>query len=416
MDENNRFETTTSRPLVILKKGREQSLSRYHLWVFSRAIAQTIPIPQLGDLVTIVDAQGKNLATGTWEGGNIAVRILQFANPLLSEQKFFTEKLLAAYELRKQLGVVNASQTTTATANENNIYRLVYGEADGLSGLIIDIYGKTAVIQAHSVGMYNRIELIKEALLSIRELSISAVFDKSSSTMPINLPNGVGDRYIHGKRIEVPLYENGLRFIADIEKGQKTGFFIDQRDNRRLVERFAKNRNVLNCFCYTGGFSVYALRGGASEVYSLDSSSRALDVAKQTVELNFDEEISQKHHTINYDAFEYLNSLKGNEYNLIVLDPPAFAKRRDSIRNACNGYRKLNAAALRKIAPQSFLFTFSCSQLVSPYDFRMAVLTAAVESKRSVRIIKQLQQSTCHPINIFHPESEYLKGLLLYVE
>lgn len=403
------------RALIFLKKGREQSLSRYHCWIFSRAIAHIISSPQKGDLVDILDSQGKFLATGSWEGGNIAVRIFSFGIPITNEEEFFRTKIYQALKLRQSLNLIRNPKEFSL--NANNIFRLIYGEGDGLSGLIVDIYGTTAVLQAHSIGMYLRISLIKKILLEIPNFEIKAIYDKSSATI-----NEIDSRYMHedgylfgNEQIE-PLYENGLQFITDIDKGQKTGFFIDQRENRNIVQAFSKGRKVLNCFCYTGGFSVYALRGGASSVASLDSSARALDVARNVVNINFPEANKGLHRTINEDAFEYLYTLKGGEYDLIILDPPAFAKRKDNVKNACNGYRKLNALALKKIAPGGFLFTFSCSQLVSPYDFRMAVLTASVDSGRSVRILSPLCQAPCHPINIFHPETEYLKGLLLYVE
>lgn len=400
-------------PLAILKKGREQSLSRYHLWIFSRAIAQITPEPQEGDLVDVVDSKGKFLATGSWEGGNIAIRVLSFETPIVDEKEFFENKIRAALRLRQKLHLPFSETDSKAP---NNIYRLVYGEGDGLSGLIVDIYGHTAVIQAHSMGIFRRISLIKEVLLECRELELQAIYDKSSSTLQKEISEFYSDGYLYGDAIREPLYERGLRFLTDIEKGQKTGFFIDQRDNRELVEKYANGRNVLNCFCYTGGFSAYAIRGGACSVDSLDSSARALDVAKEVIALNFPELEEHRHQVVNADAFDYLNNLQGGEYDLIVLDPPAFAKRKDNVRNACNGYRKLNALALKKIRSGGFLFTFSCSQLVSPYDFRMAVLTASVEAKRQVRILRPLFQAPCHPVNIFHPETEYLKGLLLYVE
>lgn len=398
-------------PLVILKKGREQSLSRYHRWIFSRAIAEVLPMAELGDMVSIVNAQGKYLATGTWEGGNIAVRILEFGAPIIDEASFFREKLQKALYLRLQLRLYRPALDT----NTNTIFRLVYGESDGLSGLIVDIYGHTAVIQAHSVGIYRRVELLKNLLLEL-PLNIKAIYNKSSSTLTELPINYLGDGYLHGKHIEEPLYEEGLRFLADIDRGQKTGFFIDQRENRQLVEKFASGKRILNCFCYTGGFSAYALRGGAQEVHSLDSSNRALAVAEEMLRLNFNKDIISHHKSINADAFDYLHTLEPDSYDMIILDPPAFAKSRNHVRNACNGYRKLNALALKKITSGGMLFTFSCSQLVTPYDFRMAILTAAVESRRNVRILRQLSQAACHPINIFHPETEYLKGLLLYID
>lgn len=403
-----------TRPVVTLKEGREQSLLRFHRWIFSRAIAHKPSNLAIGSLVDIHDYKGAILGTGTWEGGNIAVRMLQFQRAIEDERDFFREQLTKALNLRIALDLVRDNQTDDKT--RDTIFRLVYGEADGLAGLIVDIYGDTAVIQAHSTGIYLRIELITELLLALPTLKLKAVYDKSSTTIPSPQIDFCGDRYLVGKRSNDFPYENGLQFAIDLEKGQKTGFFIDQRENRQLVESFAKGRSVLNCFCYTGGFSLYALRGEACQVASLDSSARALAITEENVKRNFAEETQAKHRTINADAFDYLASLEGHEYDLIILDPPAFAKNRSSIRNALNGYRRLNALALSKLAPSGLLFTFSCSQLVSPYDFRMAILTAAVDSGRSVRILHQLYQAPCHPVSIYHPENEYLKGLLLYVE
>lgn len=404
----------STRPVVRLRKEREKTLLRYHHWIFSGAIASVSPQPSAGDLIDVVDAEGNFLATGTWESAAISVRVLSFGQPLEDIESFLREHIEAALQLRLALGF---SCGEGAPGGRSNIFRLVYGEADFLSGLVIDIYGKTAVVQAHSAGMYRQIETIKDILLALPDYPLEAVYDKSNATLPdAAVCSEVGDRYLAGRRDDTPHYENGLQFITDFEHGQKTGFFIDQRYNRSLVEKFANGRKVLNMFSYTGGFSVYALRGEAKEVVSLDSSGRALDIARKTVSLNFSEEVSARHKTVAADAFDYLYGLEGGEYDLIILDPPAFAKRRSSVKNACNGYRKLNAAALKKIASGGLLFTFSCSQLVSSYDFKMAVLTAAVESRRRVRILHQLSQSDDHPIALYHPESEYLKGLLLHVE
>lgn len=404
---------THKRARITLKKGREQSIQRFHHWIFSGAIAQIQPQQlQLGELVDVLDYKGTLLGTGTWEAGAISVRMLHFGGSLNSVEQLLQQRIEKALQLRKELQLIREQPHPLP----NNIFRLVFGEADFLSGLIIDVYGHTAVIQAHSAGMYRYIHHIKEVLLHLPGYVIEAVYDKSAATLPNDVSSDFGDGYLVGKHIDEPLYENGLRFLTDFEHGQKTGFFIDQRMHRSLIETFAKNRKVLNMFCYTGGFSVYAMRGGAKQVVSLDSSSRALDIVNKTMALNFGEDAQQRHTVVDADAFEYLDALKGNEFDLIILDPPAFAKRRANVRNACNGYRKLNAQALRKIAPGGFLFTFSCSQLVSPYDFRMAVLTASVEVGRPVRIVRQLSQNDDHPIALFHPESEYLKGLLLYVE
>lgn len=406
-------ETTSSQiPFVKLKPGKEKTILRFHHWVFSGAIERTTPIPTLGSLVHVVDNKGHLLGSGFWEGGGISVKMLSFGHEIHNVVAFLRQRIEDAISLRCQMNLLRDNSHTTP----NNIVRLVYGEADFLPGLIIDLYGHTAVVQAHAAGIYRYIHEIADILRQQQMVAIHAVLDKSSATLPQEVVPVGGDRYICGSRFEEPLFENGLRFIADFERGQKTSFFIDQRTNRSLVERYAKDRKVLNTFCYTGGFSVYALLGGAAQVSSLDSSQRALDVATATLALNFDTDRLADHRTICSDAFEYLHSLHGDEYDMIILDPPAFAKKRSNVKNAISGYRKLNAIALKKIAPGGLLFTFSCSQLVTPYDFRMAILTAAVESGRKIRILALLGQSEDHPIALYHPETEYLKGLLLAVE
>lgn len=397
------------RATIVLKPSRETSLKRRHLWVFSGAVAQVEGKPEVGDLVRVVTCQHEEIALGLYEGDSIFVRILTFTPDVFtSEEDLFRERLNAAYRLRLALGLIRS---------DNNVYRLVYGEGDGLPGLIIDVYGSTAVLQAHTVGMYRRRTLIAHILQGdFPEFGIKAVFDKSVMTLPETMDFATVNSYLVGEAIEEPLFENGLRIAADWLHGQKTGFFIDQRENRALVAQYAKDKHVLNLFSYTGGFSLYALKGGAAKVVSLDSSKRATEAAAQAVNDNFEEAIAARHDTVTEDAFEYLSGLTKGTYDLIIVDPPAFAKRRGNIRNALSGYRKLNALALEKVASQGFVFTFSCSQLVSLQDFRLALLTASLDAQRPIRILRQLGQAPCHPINIYHPETGYLKGFLLYVE
>ena len=394
---------------VVLKRDREASLQRKHTWLFSGAVARVEGKPLPGDLVRICTAEGKAVALGFYEGESIFVRIISFSPDTFTDiETLLHERLFAAFRLRKSLGLMRP---------DNNVFRLVYGEGDALPGLIVDIYGSTAVLQAHTAAMYRRRQIIATLLQEIfPEQGIRAVFDKSAATLPETLELSTLNSYLIGTSSDEPLYENGLRIAADWIHGQKTGFFIDQRENRALVAQHAASRRVLNLFSYTGGFSLYALRGGATEVVSLDSSKRATEAAEDAVKLNFDAVTASRHQTVTEDAFDYLNRLEADRFDLIIVDPPAFAKRRGNIKNALNGYRKLNRAVLEKVAPGGLVFTFSCSQLVSAQDFRLALLTASLEAGRSVRILRQLGQAPCHPINICHPETEYLKGLLLYVE
>lgn len=389
--------------IIKLKKGKEESLLRFHPWVFSGAVEQ-IPVNiEEGDIVSVVSHDGRFIGIGHFQIGSIAVRILSFDNISVNES-FFEERLLAAYRLRKSLNLIR---------DDNNAYRLVHGEGDFLPGLIIDIYGNTAVVQAHSPGMHFARNLIANAIVGIAEIGVENVYYKSETTLPYKAQLDPQNDYIIGRFETNIAVENGLKFHVDWLKGQKTGFFVDQRDNRRLLEQFAAGRNVLNMFCYTGGFSFYAMRGGANMVHSVDSSAKAIALTNANVELNFPGDT--RHKAFAEDAFKFLGSID-NQYDLIILDPPAFAKHRSAIKNALIGYRKLNAKAFEKIRPGGILFTFSCSQAISKEQFRLAVFSAAAMSKRKVRILHQLTQPADHPINIYHPEGEYLKGLILYVE
>jgi len=392
-------------PTIVLKPKREETLQRFHLWVFSGAIARIEGNPTEGDVVDVVDSFGKLVAKGHYQIGSIAVRILSFENGEFIDSNFWLRKIKLAYEVRKSLGLV--------AGENNNTYRLIHGEGDGLPGLVIDIYAETAVVQAHSVGMHYAKEMIAESLMQVVE-GLKNVYYKSEGTLPYKASINHENCYLVGSCPEnCVAIERGLKFHVDWLRGQKTGFFIDQRENRALLEFYSRGRDVLNMFCYTGGFSFYAMRGGAKSVCSVDSSAKAIDLTKQNVELNFANDV--RHKAVVEDAFKYLENIK-NQYDLIVLDPPAFAKHRDVLKKALIGYRKLNAKAFEQICPNGILFTFSCSQVVTKEQFRLAVMSAAVQSKRNVRILHQLTQPADHPINIYHPESEYLKGLVLWVE
>lgn len=389
--------------IIKLKKGKEESLLRFHPWVFSGAIASLTEDIEEGDLVNVVSNTGKFIGVGHYQIGSIAVRILSFEEKEINDN-FFIERLSAAYQLRKTLNLIR---------HNNNAFRLVHGEGDFLPGLIVDIYGNTAVVQAHSPGMHYARNIIANALVAIEDAGIKNVYYKSETTLPYKAQLDPQNDYIIGSFETNIAIENGLKFHVDWLKGQKTGFFVDQRDNRKLLEHYAKGRNVLNMFCYTGGFSFYAMRGGANLVHSVDSSSKAITLTNANVELNFPGDT--RHKAFAEDAFKFLNEMD-NSYDLIVLDPPAFAKHRSALKNALIGYRKLNAKAFEKIKPGGILFTFSCSQAVNKDQFRLAVFSAAAQSHRKVRILHQLTQPADHPINIYHPEGEYLKGLILYVE
>ncbi|RGN50242.1 MULTISPECIES: class I SAM-dependent rRNA methyltransferase [unclassified Bacteroides] len=389
---------------VYLKPGKEESLKRFHPWVFSGAIHRIEGEPEEGEVVNVYTSKNEFIAMGHFQIGSIAVRVISFLEEDVNKD-FWKRKLAIAYDLRKRIGL--------ADNPTNNTFRLVHGEGDNLPGLIIDIYDKTAVMQAHSAGMHvYRMELA-EALSEVMEGRIENIYYKSETTLPYKADLGPENGFLKGGSPENIAIEYGLKFYVDWLKGQKTGFFVDQRENRALLEKYAKDRNVLNMFCYTGGFSFYAMRGGAKLVHSVDSSAKAVDLTNKNVELNFPGD--PRHTAYAEDAFKYLDRM-GDQYDLIILDPPAFAKHKDALRNALQGYRKLNAKAFEKIKPGGILFTFSCSQVVTKDNFRTAVFTAAAMAGRSVRILHQLTQPADHPVNIYHPEGEYLKGLVLYVE
>jgi 23S rRNA (cytosine1962-C5)-methyltransferase len=390
---------------VFLKPGKDESLKRFHPWVFSGAIQRYESRVEEGEVVDVITAQGDFIARGHYQVGSIAVRVLTFQPQEEIDTDFWVRKLQAAYTLRQALGLAGNPQ--------NNTYRLVHGEGDNLPGLIIDVYDHTAVMQAHSVGMHVCRRSIAEALVRVMGDVVQHIYYKSETTLPFKAELDAENEFLLGGSPENIAMENGLLFHVDWLKGQKTGFFVDQRENRRLLERYARGRNVLNMFCYTGGFSFYAMRGGANLVHSVDSSAKAIDLTNANVELNFPGD--KRHEAFTEDAFKYLDRM-GDQYDLIILDPPAFAKHKDALRNALRGYTKLNAKAFEKIKPGGILFTFSCSQVVDKTNFRNAVFTAAALSGRSVRILHQLTQPADHPVNIYHPEGEYLKGLVLYVE
>lgn len=389
---------------IQLKKGKEESLKRFHPWIFSGAILRMDDGIEEGELVKVVTFNREFIAIGHYQIGSIAVRVLSFRD-ITIDQEFWKSRLKAALDMRIAIGI--------ADNPTNNTYRLVHGEGDMLPGLIIDCYGKTAVMQAHSVGMHVERLAICEALRSVLGNRIEHVFYKSETTLPFKAELGQQDGFLYGGSDDNVAIENGLKFHVDWLKGQKTGFFVDQRENRTLLEKYAKNRSVLNMFCYTGGFSVYAMRGGAKLVHSIDSSAKAVELTNANIELNFPSDA--RHAAFCDDAFKYLDAHDA-QYDLVVLDPPAFAKHRAALRNALKGYTRLNVKGLERIKPGGILFTFSCSQVVTKENFRNAVFTAAAQAKRKVRILHQLHQPADHPINIYHPEGEYLKGLVLYVE
>ena len=389
---------------IQLRRGKAESLRRFHPWVFSGAIAAQSRDLQEGDLVQVLDDQGNFIAVGHYQIGSIAVRVLSFDRRNIDDD-FWVERIGEAYSLRRVLKL--------AGREDNDVYRLVHGEGDRLPGLVVDVYGATAVMQAHSVGMHVQREVIADAIIRATEGDIQNVYYKSETTLPYKADLGQENGFLRGGSPANIATENGLKFHIDWLKGQKTGFFVDQRDNRSLLEYYAKGRSVLNMFCYTGGFSVYAMRGGATLVHSVDSSSKAIDLTRANAELNFPGD--KRHDAFAEDAFRYLQRA-GNDYDLIVLDPPAFAKHKEALRNALKGYTRLNAIAFEKIKPGGIVFTFSCSQAVNKDQFRLAVFTAAAQSGRHVRILHQLHQPADHPINIYHPEGEYLKGLVLQVE
>ncbi len=391
-------------PVVQLKRGKEESLDRFHPWVFSGAIATLPDDLEEGDIVSVRSGDGRTIGVGHYQIGSIAVRMLDFGMTDINKD-FYVSRLGQALKLRKALGLERP---------DNNAYRLVHGEGDFLPGLVVDIYGDTAVVQAHSPGMHYARNIIAGALVDLDGLGIRNVYYKSETTLPYKAHLDPQNTYLIGKADTDVALENGLKFHVDWLRGQKTGFFVDQRDNRSLLENFAAGRRVLNMFCYTGGFSVYAMRGGAIKVESVDSSEKAISLTDANIALNYPDD--PRHHSTAIDAFRYLDEIESGAYDLIILDPPAFAKHRSALGNALRGYQRLNGKAFEKIAPGGILFTFSCSQAVSKEQFRLAVFTAAARSRRRVRILHQLTQPADHPVNIYHPEGEYLKGLILYVE
>jgi 23S rRNA (cytosine1962-C5)-methyltransferase len=390
-------------PKLILQKGKEVSLLRRHHWVFSGAVARMEPGIENGDLVSVFSSKNEFLGIGHFSQGSIMVRIISFEEKRI-DVDFWREKIASAFQVRVALGLTENPET--------NVYRLIHGEGDGLPGLIIDFYKGTAVIQAHHVGMHRHIHEIAEGLRVIYGATLKGVYDKSAETLPKNL--GIeSNEWIWGKAESDLVQEYGATYRIDWEKGQKTGFFIDQRENRKLVSRYSKGKKVLNTFCYSGGFSVLALQEGAAEVHSVDISAKAIELTEENIRLNGG--FSGKHESVVADVVKYIREI-GEDYDVIILDPPAFAKNLKARHNAVQAYKRLNAEALRKIKSGGILFTFSCSQVVDKNLFTHTVTAAAMESKRKVRILHQLSQPADHPINIFHPETEYLKGLVLFVE
>ena len=386
-----------------LRRGKSESLRRFHPWIFSGAIHRIPESLPEGALVRIVDENNKFMALGHYQIGSIAVRVLSFVERPINAE-FWGERLSEAFKVRKSLDLVRP---------DNDIYRLVHGEGDQLPGLIIDVYGQTAVMQAHSVGMHCCRQEIAEALIEACEGEVKHVYYKSETTLPYKADLHQENGFLVGGDETNVATENGLKFHIDWLKGQKTGFFIDQRENRKLLESYSKGKSVLNMFCYTGGFSIYAMRGGATQVHSVDSSSKAIDLTRANAELNFPGD--NRHEAFAEDAFKFLEKA-GGDYDLVILDPPAFAKHKGALHNALKGYTRLNSIAFQKIRKGGIVFTFSCSQAVNKDQFRLAVFTAAAQSGRHVRILHQIHQPADHPINIYHPEGEYLKGLVLQVE
>ncbi len=389
---------------IYLKKNKEESLKRLHPWIFSGAILKMDEGIAEGDVVDVVGYNGEFIGKGHYQIGSIAVRMLTFSEEEIDEA-FWQKRLSSALQMRIAIGV--------ADNKNNDTYRLVHGEGDNMPGLVVDCYGKTAVIQAHSVGVHYQRNMIAKALKEVLGDRVENVYYKSETTLPFKADLGQENEFLFGNTDENIALENGLKFHVDLLRGQKTGFFVDQRDNRMLLEKYSVGKKVLNMFCYTGGFSFYAMRGGATLVHSVDSSAKAIELTKANVELNFPGDA--RHQAYCEDAFRFLDKM-GENYDLIVLDPPAFAKHKGALRNALKGYTRLNMKAFEKIKRGGILFTFSCSQVVTKDNFRNAVFTAALQAKRKVRILHQLHQPADHPINIYHPEGEYLKGLVLYVE
>ena len=388
---------------IVLKSGKEQSVKRLHPWIFSGAIKKMYGEPSEGDIVRVFDNKDNFLAVGHYQLGSIAVRILSFSD-VEPDISFFRQAVSRAYEFRKAAGLTGNSSL--------NVFRLIHAEGDGLPGLIADYYNGVVVMQMHSVGMYRIRKELAGIIQEIPGLEVKAVYDKSGSTIPFMSGIKPENEFLHGDSEPVIVTEYGFRFKIDWFGGQKTGFFIDQRENRRLLGEYAKDRSVLNMFGYTGGFSVYAMKD-ARLVDSVDSSAQAVELADENVKLNFGDD--PRHTSIKADAFEFLNDIR-DKYDLIILDPPAFAKHNNVLANALQGYKRLNMKAIEMIRPGGIIFTFSCSQVVNRENFRKSVFAAAANTGRSVRILHQMSQPPDHPVNIYHPESEYLKGLVLYVE
>ncbi|MFA0964217.1 class I SAM-dependent rRNA methyltransferase [Roseivirga sp. BDSF3-8] len=389
---------------IILKKGKDRPVRRFHPWIFSGAIAKITGNPEEGDVLQVTGADGEWLGIAHYQNGSITGRIISF-DDAIADKEFFVKRLRSAARLRKEIGLLDAEHT--------NVFRLVHGEGDGLPGLIIDYYNGTAVVQCHSIGMYRSSELIAESLKEALGDRLKAVYNKSGETLPKKSPVSPEDGYLWGASDTNEVLEYGNRFLIDWEKGQKTGFFIDQRENRRLLSTFSKGKSVINTFCYTGGFSVYALKAGATKVHSVDSSARALELTDKNIALNFPGESS--HESVNADVVKYIREVDTG-FDVVILDPPAFAKHINVRHNAVQGYKRLNAEAIRRMKSGSVLFTFSCSQVVDRQLFSNTIAAAAIEAGRKVRILHNLSQPADHPVNIFHPESEYLKGLVLYIE
>ena len=399
---------------IVLKKGKEESLLRKHPWVFSGAILKLDETLEEGELVQVYTHNGNFIGVGHFQIGSITVRILSFSDVPI-DADFWQSRLKAARAVREAIGVIRPEGDGASTSGEtvNTTYRLVHGEGDNLPGLIVDVYGTTCVLQAHSVGMHVSRFAIADALRAVMGEKIDSIYYKSETTLPYKAELGQENGFLYGDTDNNIAIENGLKFHIDWLRGQKTGFFIDQRENRSLLEYYAKGRSVLNMFCYTGGFSVYAMRGGAKMVHSVDSSAKAVELTNENIALNFPGD--NRHAAICEDAFKYLDDNDG-KYDLIVLDPPAFAKHRSALKNGLRGYTRLNVKGFERIKKGGILFTFSCSQVVTKENFRQAVFTAAAQAGRKVRILHQIHQPADHPINIYHLEGEYLKGLVLYVE
>ncbi|MFP4556156.1 MAG: class I SAM-dependent rRNA methyltransferase [Bacteroidales bacterium] len=389
---------------VVLKSEKEQSLQRFHPWIFSGAIKRIEGEPNDGEVVEVYGYRGEFLALGHFQSGSIMVRVVSFTQREINRE-FWKEKLTKALQLRRSLGLFPGTST--------NIFRLVHGEGDGMPGLIVDVYGSTAVMQVHSVGMSLIKSTIAELIVEITDGAVASVYDKSAGTLSPKAEQIATDGYLIGDSAESQFVENDNKFFVSWEEGQKTGFFIDQRENRQLLEKYCKDASVLNAFCYTGGFSVYAAKGGASQVVSVDSSKKAMELTTKNMEHNFGH--NPKYQSLCTDVFQFLRD-NNDTYDVIVLDPPAFAKNKSALRNALQAYKRLNAAAFRMLNPGGVLFTFSCSQVVTRDQFRNAVFSGSIIAQRDVRILHQLTQPADHPINIYHPEGEYLKGLVLFAE